>query len=158
MVSASALADQVGREVGASDWIEISQAMIDLFADATMDHQFIHVDADRAADTPLGGTVAHGFLTLSLLSRMANDALPSLEGKAMGLNYGLNRVRFVSPVKACKRVRGRFVLASVEERGSDRLLQTYDVTIEIDGESKPALVAQWLTLAVFHATTGAATS
>jgi acyl dehydratase len=153
MVSAIELAQHVGREVGVSDWIEVNQPMIDRFADATMDHQFIHVDVERVAGTPLGGTIAHGFLTLSLLSRMADDALPRLDGIEMALNYGLNRVRFVSPVRAGKRVRGRFVLAAVEARDSNRLLRTYDVTIEIDGESKPALVAQWLTLAVLSSGT-----
>jgi acyl dehydratase len=149
-ISAQQVAEHVGREVGVSDWIEISQAMIDRFADTTLDRQFIHVDPARAAATSLGGTIAHGFLLVSLLSSMSYDALPQIEGAEMGLNYGMNRIRFLAPVKAGKRVRGRFVLGAAESRGVDRLLQTYDVSIEIEGEAKPALVAQWLTLTVLR--------
>lgn len=149
-ITARDIANYVGREVGVSGWIEISQAMIDLFADATMDHQFIHVDAERAAQTPFGGTIAHGFLPLSLLSRMSYDALPRIEGAEIGVNYGMNRMRFVSPVRAGRRVRGCFVLAAVDWKAEDRLLQTFDVTVEIDGEEKPALVAQWLTLTMLR--------
>lgn len=138
----------VGEEIGVSDWIEISQAMIDHFADATMDRQFIHVDPERAQQTPFGGTIAHGFLLLSLLSRMSFEALPTIEGAAMTLNYGLNRVRFLTPVRAGSWVRGHFVLRGVDGKAPGRMLQTFDVEVEIVGGSKPALVAQWLVLAV----------
>jgi acyl dehydratase len=142
--------DSVGREVGTSGWIAISQSMIDRFADATLDHQFIHVDPARAGTTPFGGTIAHGFLILSLLSHMSNEALPPIENAEMTLNYGTNRVRFLSPVVSGKQVRGRFVLRNAEWRGEGRILLTHDVTVEIDGEPKPALVAEWLTLAIIR--------
>jgi acyl dehydratase len=149
-IAVASLAERVGQEIGVSGWIEITQSMIDQFADATLDHQYIHVDPERAAETPFGGSIAHGFLLLSLLSRMSYDALPPFENTEMGLNYGTNRLRFLSPVRAGSRVRGRFVLRDSEHRGEDRLLQTYDVTVEIDGAAKPALVAQWLTLTILR--------
>jgi acyl dehydratase len=149
-IAAARMAERVGEEVGVSDWIEISQSMIDQFADATMDRQFIHVDPAGAAGTAFGGTVAHGFLLLSLLSRMCFEALPAIEHTAMTVNYGVNRLRFVSPVRAAARVRGRFGLAAVDSKAPDRLLLTYDVTMETDTGPKPALVAQWLVLTVLH--------
>jgi acyl dehydratase len=136
----------VGQEVGVSDWIVIGQDRIDQFADATEDHQFIHVDPALAARTPFGGTIAHGFLSLSLLSRMAAEATMLPEGLKMAVNYGLDRVRFLAPVRSGKRVRGRFVLDSVEEKAPGQLLMRHTVTVEIEGEEKPALTAQWLGL------------
>jgi len=141
----------VGRELGLSGWHVVSQDMIDRFAAVTGDHQFIHVDPVRAAaETPFGGTVAHGFLTLSLLSRMGQEAIPPVEGRAMGINYGFDKVRFPSPVKAGTRIRGRFVLSAVTPRAKGEVLLQYQATVEIDGGEKPAISAEWLTLAVFR--------
>jgi acyl dehydratase len=137
---------RIGEEIGVSDWITVDQKRIDAFADATEDRQFIHVDAAAAARTPFGGTVAHGFLTLSLLSRMAADAMLVPGGLKMAVNYGLDRVRFLAPVGSGKRVRGRFVLDSVEEKAPGQMLLHHTITVEIEGEEKPALTAVWLGL------------
>lgn len=137
---------RVGQEVGVSSWLTIDQARIDSFADATDDHQFIHVDPAAAAAAGLGGTIAHGFLSLSLLSRMAADAALLPDGLKMALNYGFDRVRFLAPVRSGKRVRGRFVLDSVEEKAPGQWLMRHNVTVEIEGEDKPALSAVWLGL------------
>jgi acyl dehydratase len=137
---------KVGSEIGLSDWIPVDQARIQAFANATEDHQFIHVDEAAARQTPFGGTIAHGFLSLSLLSRMAADVILLPDTIKMGVNYGLDRVRFLAPVKAGKRVRGRFVLDSAEEKAPGQLLTRHTVTVEIEGEEKPALTAQWLGL------------
>jgi acyl dehydratase len=138
--------NRVGEEVGVSEWITIDQARIDAFADATEDRQFIHVDEAAAADTPFGGTIAHGFLTLSLLSRMAAEAMLLPDGLKMAVNYGLDRVRFLAPVRSGKRVRGRFTLDSVEQKAPGQVLLRHIVTVEIEGEDKPALTAVWLGL------------
>ena len=141
------LSGKIGQELGVSDWIEIGQDRVNAFADVTEDHQFIHVNAEMAKQfTPFGGTIAHGFLTLSLLSRMAETGLPKLDGVKMGMNYGLNKVRFLSPVPTGSRIRGRFVLASAEEKNPGQLLLSHTITVEIDGGGKPALVADWLSL------------
>jgi acyl dehydratase len=137
---------KVGQEVGTSSWLSVDQPRIDAFAEATEDRQFIHTDPDAAARTPFGGTVAHGFLTLSLLSRMAAEAMLVPEGLKIAVNYGLDRVRFLAPVRSSKRVRGRFVLDSVEEKAPGQWLMRHTVTVEIEGEDKPALTAQWLGL------------
>ena len=137
---------KVGTEVGVSDWILVDQARIDAFAEITEDPQFIHIDPEAAAKTPFGGTVAHGFLTLSLLSRMAADAMPRPEGVKMGVNYGFERVRFMAPVRSGKRVRGRFTLARFEEKRPGQWQFVHNVTVEIEGEEKPALVADWIGL------------
>ncbi|MEP9387960.1 MaoC family dehydratase [Mesorhizobium sp. KR9-304] len=138
----------VGQEMGLSPWREVTQTMIDQFADATDDHQFIHCDPARAAaETPFGGTIAHGFLTLSLLSTFAFETSPGLEGADMGINYGFDSVRFVAPVKTGSRIRARFVLADVKARPSGWVHIANDVTIEIEASAKPALTARWLTLA-----------
>lgn len=138
---------RTGEEIGLSAWIEVPQAMIDQFADVTRDHQFIHVDPVKAKMTPFGGTVAHGFLTVSLLSAMAYDGLPGIKGQAMGVNYGFDRLRLISPVKAGAKIRGRFVLKGVESKSPQQHQVTYAVTVEIEGESKPAMAAEWVTLA-----------
>src|SRR4028119_2441777 len=130
---------KVGQEVGVSSWIEIDQARIDTFADVTEDRQFIHTDPEAAATTPFGGTVAHGFLTLSLLSRMAADVMLVPDGVKMAVNYGFERVRFIAPVRSGKRVRGCFVLRSAQEKRPGQWQFTHQVTVEIDGEDKPAL-------------------
>ena len=136
---------RVGMET-VSDWVEVSQAMIDKFADATGDHQFIHVDPERAAQTPFGGTIAHGFLTLSLmplLSSKVPDA-PTLAGARMGVNYGGDRTRFLAPVRSGSRVRGRFKLLSFEEKRPGQFQQVNEFTVEIEGGDKPALIAEWI--------------
>lgn len=139
----------IGTEIGCSEWREVTQQMIDQFADATDDHQFIHVDPERAAqETPFGGTIAHGFLTLSLLSTLAFEALPMLQGATMGINYGFDSVRFMSPVKTGSRVRARFKLADADIRPSGRVVNHYEVTLEVENMIKPALTATWLTIAV----------
>lgn len=137
---------KVGSEVGVSDWILVDQARIDAFADVTEDPQFIHIDPEAAAKTPFGGTIAHGFLTLSLLSRMAANAMLRPEGVKMGVNYGFERVRFMAPVRSGKRVRGRFTLARFEEKKPGQWQFVHNVTVEIEGEEKPALVADWIGL------------
>lgn len=143
------LESRVGRELGVSAWREVTQGDIDGFAEVTGDHQFIHVDPARAeAETPFGGTIAHGFLTLSLLSLFGKDVAPPLANRRMGVNYGFEKVRFLSPVRSGARVRGRFVLAGVERRKPGEVLLRYGVTVEIEGGPKPALVAEWLTLAI----------
>jgi acyl dehydratase len=137
---------RVGSEVGVSGWLTIAQERIDAFAEATEDRQFIHIDPAAAAQTPFGGTVAHGFLTLSLLSRMAAEAMLVTDGLKMAVNYGFDRVRFLAPVRSGKRVRGRFILDSTEEKAPGQWLMRHNVTVEIEGEDKPALTAEWLTL------------
>ena len=136
--------ERVGSEIGVSDWILVNQARIDAFADVTEDHQFIHVDQQRAAKTPFRGTVAHGFLTLSLLSRMADGVMLHPESMRMAVNYGFDKVRFMGPVKSGKRVRGRFKMLSAEEKRSSQWQISYEVTVEIEGEEKPALIADWI--------------
>jgi acyl dehydratase len=149
-VSLSEMPDLVGTEVGVSDWIMVDQPSIDLFADATHDHQFIHVDPERArTEGPFGDTIAHGFLTLSLLSAMNFDCVPKIREQVSGINYGFERVRFMSPVKSGSRIRGRFKLAETRFRGAGMLMTTYDVTVEIENETKPALTATWITIVQF---------
>ena len=137
---------RIGEEVGVSSWLTLDQDRITAFADATEDRQFIHVDPEAAARTPFGGTIAHGFLSLSLLSRMAADAMLVPEGVRMGVNYGFERVRFLAPVRAGRRVRGRFTLASLTEKRPGEWQFVHNVTVEIEGEEKPALVADWIGL------------
>src|SRR3954470_16740809 len=137
---------RVGEEVGVSDWILVDQARIDTFAEVTEDPQFIHIDPEAAAKTPFGGTVAHGFLTLSLLSRMAADAMLRPDGVKMGVNYGFERIRFMAPVRSGKRVRGRFTLTAMEEKRPGQWQFVHKVIVEIEGEAKPALIADWIGL------------
>ena len=136
--------ERVGTEIGMSDWILIDQNRIDAFAAITEDHQFIHVDPERAKQTPFRGTVAHGFLTLSMLSRMAGCVMLHPESMRMAVNYGFEKVRFMAPVKSGKRVRGRFRMLSAEEKRASQWQITYEVTVEIEDEDKPALVADWI--------------
>lgn len=138
----------VGQEVGCSEWHTVTQEMISQFADATDDHQFIHTDPERARETPFGGTIAHGFLTLSLLSTLAYEALPELEGQTFGINYGFDKVRFMAPVKSGARVRARFVLSDADIRPSGRIIFHYAVTLEIENSKKAALIADWITIAM----------
>ena len=146
--------DAVGKEKGTGDWMEISQEIINQFADVTLDHQFIHVDPERAKATPFGTTIAHGFLTLSMLTHLgasAND--PNADsaryaGMVMGVNYGFDKVRFINPVKVGSRVRAHSELSGVELKGN-AIQMTRTFTVEIEGETKPALVADWITRSVY---------
>lgn len=141
----------VGKEIGVSSWHLIDQPRIDSYADVIEDHQFIHVDPERAKrETAFGTTIAHGFLTMSLLSIMSYEVMPVIAGTTMGVNYGFDRLRFISPVRSGKRVRGRFVLAEARLRKPGELQSRTNVTVEIEGEDKPALVAEWLGLIYFE--------
>ena len=146
IASLDEIRSKLGQPIGVSGWIEVGQDRISAFADATDDHQFIHVDQELAKQTPFGGTIAHGFLSLSLLSRMAADAMLIPDTTRIAVNYGLDRVRFLAPVKSGKRVRGHFTLEGAEEKAPGQLLLKHQVTVEIEGEDKPALTAQWLGL------------
>ena len=139
----------VGKEIGVSSWHVLDQKRIDTYADVILDHQFIHVDPEKAKATPMGTTVAHGFLTMSLLSVMSYEVMPGVKGMTHGFNYGFDKLRFLSPVKSGSRVRGRFVLAEATLRKPGELLSRTNVTVEIEGETKPALVADWLGLIFF---------
>jgi acyl dehydratase len=144
----------VGTDEGTGEWFQITQEQVNEFADVTHDHQFIHVDPEAAKNTPFGGTIAHGFLTLSMLTKLsagASSAKPDparFNGMLMGINYGFNKVRFVSPVKVGSRIRARAVTSNVELKGN-AIESTRDFTVEIEGEEKPALVAQWVTRVVY---------
>ena len=144
LASLDEIAAKVGTQIGVSGWLTVDQAAIDAFADVTQDHQFIHTDPEAAAATPFGGTVAHGFLTLSLLSRMAADVMLRPEKVTMAVNYGFERVRFIAPVRSGSRVRGRFVLAGAEEKRPGQWQFVHQVTVEIEGQDKPALTADWI--------------
>ena len=137
---------RIGSEVGVSSWLTMGQDRINEFAEATEDRQFIHTDPEAAAQTPFGGTIGHGFLTLSMLSRMAAEGMLVPGNSKMAVNYGLDRVRFIAPVRSGKRIRGRFRLDSLEEKAPGQLLLRHTVTVEIEGEEKPALTAEWLGL------------
>ena len=139
----------VGKEIGVSSWHMIDQPRIDTYADVIEDHQFIHVDPQKAKETAFGTTIAHGFLTMSLLSVMSYEVMPAVAGATMGVNYGFDKLRFISPVRSGKRVRGRFVLAEAKLRKPNEFQTRTNVTVEIEGEDKPALVAEWLGLTYF---------
>ena len=149
-ISLSAYQNMVGHEVGVSSWHLVDQGRINLYADVIDDHQFIHIDPERAKkETPFGSTVAHGFLTMSLMSIMSYEVMPVIEGTTMGVNYGFDRLRFISPVRAGSRVRGRFTLVETKLRKPTELQSRTNVTVEIEGEEKPALVADWIGLIYF---------
>ena len=139
----------VGKELGVSRWFEMDQKRINEFSQTTEDDQYIHVDPVRAAQTPFGGTVAHGFLTLSMLAAMGFDAQPDIEGRVMAVNYGFDRVRMMSPVRSGSRIRARFVLKEIIDRGPNEFMTRSEATVEIDGVAKPALVADWLGISYF---------
>jgi acyl dehydratase len=143
-ITLEAYRDFVGREIGTSRWFVIDQSRIDDFARVTEDYQFIHVDPEKAAKTPFGGTVAHGFLSLSMLTAMAFDAQPKIRGRAMAVNYGFDRVRFITPVRSGLRIRGKFVLKEVVDRGPKEIMSRSEATVDIENTSKPALIADWL--------------
>ena len=140
------IAKLVGQQVGTSEWFEVSQERINTFAEATGDFQFIHLDEEKAKMTPFGGTIAHGFLTLSLIPVLTqNSDCPRAEGIKMAVNYGGNKTRFIAPVRSGKSVRALFKLLEMEEKRPGQWQQTMEITIEIEGESKPALMAEWIT-------------
>ncbi len=140
---------QIGGEPVTSSWMMIDQSRIDQFADVTEDHQFIHIDENRAKEeTPFGGTIAHGFLTLSVLSAFTMEVSPNLVGTRMGINYGFDKIRFLSPVKSGSRVRAHFKTLEVMEKSPTNILVNTEVTVEIEGENRPALIAHWLGLTI----------
>ena len=140
------LAAKVGETIGTSEWAEMSQERINQFAEATGDHQFIHVNEEMAKMTPFGGTIAHGFLTLSMIPYLgANGGAPRIDGVKMGVNYGGNKTRFIAPVRAGKRIRGVWKLTEMVEKRPGQWQQTCEITIEIEGEDKPALMCEWIT-------------
>jgi acyl dehydratase len=143
MTSIRSLERRVGQEVGVSPWVEVTQERIDTFAKAIEDFQWIHVDRERAKSSPFGGTIAHGFLTLSLLSHLSERTF-SFSDRRMGVNYGLNRVRFTSPVPSGSRVRARFTLQKFENLGDGGVQVTWNTVVEREGGEKPVLVAEWL--------------
>jgi acyl dehydratase len=150
-ISLAAYQDMVGREIGVSSWHLVDQKRIDLYADVIEDHQFIHVDPIRAkAESAFGTTIAHGFLTMSLMSIMSYEVMPVISGTTMGVNYGFDKLRFISPVRSGSRVRGRFTLAEAKLRKPKELQSRTNVTVEIEGEEKPALVADWIGLIYFE--------
>jgi acyl dehydratase len=150
-ISLAAYQGMVGSEIGVSSWHLIDQDRINVYADVIEDHQFIHVDPERAKkETPFGTTVAHGFLTMSLMSIMSYEVMPVIAGTTMGVNYGFDKLRFISPVRSGSRVRGRFTLAEAKLRKENELLSRTSVTIEIEGEDRPALVADWIGLIYFE--------
>jgi acyl dehydratase len=149
-VSLEAYQNMVGHEIGVSSWHLVDQKRIDDYADVIEDHQFIHVDPARAkAETAFGTTIAHGFLTMSLMSIMSYEVMPVISGTTMGVNYGFDKLRFISPVRSGSRVRGRFTLAEAKLRKPKELQSRTQVTVEIEGEEKPALVADWIGLIYF---------
>jgi acyl dehydratase len=147
-VSWQDLGKRTGEELGTSDWFPIDQERVNGFADVTVDHQFIHVDPERARATPFGGTIAHGLLTLSLIVPLCLPFVPKLKGTKLVVNYGFDKVRFSAPVKVGSRIRSRTRLAEVSERRPGQVIVKLDVTIEIENEDKPALVAEWLSMHV----------
>ena len=146
-ITVQEMTGRIGTET-VSDWVEVTQDMIDKFADATGDHQFIHVNPEMARMTPFGGTIAHGFLTLSLMPLLATKVpdAPQIQGLKMGVNYGGNKVRFLQPVRSGKRVRGRFKLLEFAEKRPGQWQQTNEFTVEIEGKDKPALIAEWISM------------
>ena len=144
-LSVDELEARIGQDIALSPWLTIDQKRIDAFADVTQDHQFIHVDPEAAAKTVFGGPIAHGFLTLSMLSHFA-EAVPPVAGRVMGVNYGFDKIRFLAPVRAGKRVRARFHLTDLTRRSESEIMIRLLVTVEIEGEDRPALSADWLSL------------
>ncbi len=144
----AAILDLVGTDLGHSDWFHIDQDRVNQFADVTLDHQFIHVDPEAAAATPFGGPIVHGFLTLSLLVHLAEQVTAKPDNLAMALNYGFDKIRFLAPVPVGSDVRVHLEVAAVTERHPGQFQVTHDVTVEIQGHEKPALIAQWLSLLI----------
>lgn len=145
-ITANDLPSLIGTEIEPSSWLRITQERVDRFADATDDHQYIHVDPERAGQTPFGGTIAHGFLTLSLLPHLTTEKAPQIEGLVMGINYGSNKVRFLQPVRVGSRIRARQKVLGATQKQPGQWLVSYRVEVEIENEEKPALVAENLVL------------
>jgi acyl dehydratase len=146
-MNAQDLAAKVGEHIGTSEWVEMTQEKVNMFADATGDHQFIHINEEAAKMTPFGGTIAHGFMTLSMIPYLsANSDIPRLDGIKMAVNYGGNKTRFINPVRTGKRIRGHWKLTEMVEKRPGQWQQTCEITIEIEGEDKPALICEWMTL------------
>ncbi len=148
IIEKSEIADYIGYEAEPTEWFEIDQSRVNQFADVTLDHQFIHVDEAQAKDTPFGGTIAHGFLTLSMIAHFSAQFSILIEGATMGLNYGFDKVRFLAPVKTGGRIRCRATVADIHEKDPGQFLIRYRLNIEIENEETPALVADWLGLVV----------
>lgn len=149
LLTRETLNDHVGEEIGVSPWVEVTQEDVNTFAEITRDPQFIHIDPEKAAKSPFGGTIAHGFFTLSLLTYFLEEGAGlTIEGTSMGINYGFDKLRFLAPVRVGKKVRGRTKLLSVEESKPSQFRLKYEVTVEIENEEKPALIAEWLTMAL----------
>lgn len=147
-IDTNQIADYIDKEVGVSEWMVVDQDRINQFAEATGDHQYIHVDPERAAQTPFGTTIAHGFLTMSLMVLMGYEGSTKLNNAVMGINYGFDKLRFINPVKVDNKIRGRFKLLDAEEKKPNHWLLKHEVTVEIEGEEKPALIAEWLGMTV----------
>ncbi len=148
IVAVSEMVNQIGHKFEPGDWMTLDQDRINSFADCTEDHQFIHVDEEAAAQTPFGGTIAHGLLTLSSLVKLCEDSCLYPENIVMGINYGFNKVRFLAPVRAGKRVRAHVEIQNVEPKDEKRYVVTLAITVEIEDEEKPALVAEWMNMMV----------
>ena len=138
------MVNMVGTKLPASEWMTVDQDRINTFADCTEDHQFIHIDEEAAAKTPFGGTIAHGFLTLSLLTKLSSENTVGVKGTVMGVNYGIDKLRFIAPVRAGKRIRAHSEILNVDRKDANRFLVKTGVTVEIEGEETPALYAEWL--------------
>ncbi|MCJ8206418.1 MaoC family dehydratase [Pseudomonas sp. RGM2987] len=145
-VTADELRGLVGKDLEPSPWLSLDQERISAFAEVTEDRQFIHVDIEKAKNSPFGGTIAHGLLTLSMLPSMIEKTLPALEGMKASINYGYNKIRFLSPVRSGKKVRAKFVIAEFGETGPGRYQIITNITVEIEGEDKPALIAEWISI------------
>lgn len=145
-VTADELRQLIGKELEPSPWVLLDQSRINAFADVTEDQQFIHVDPDKAKATPFGGTIAHGLLTLSMLPSLIEKTLPALEGMKASINYGYNKIRFLAPVRSGKRIRAKFVINEFSETGAGRYQLLTGITVEIEGEDKPALIAEWISM------------
>lgn len=148
LVTSSTIHEEVGKEIGVSDWFDVTQENVNTFADVTLDHQFIHIDPVKAAETPFGGTIAHGFYTMSMLSHFAETGCGiTMSDAKMGVNYGCDKLRFINPVRVGARIRGRSVLLEAEEKQPGQFLFKQRITVEIENVDKPALIAEWLTMA-----------
>lgn len=148
LIDAIDLPSYIGQELGASEWFQIDQARINAFADATLDHQFIHVNPEMAKQTPLGSTIAHGYLTVALLPHLQStiDGFVMPKGLKMGMNYGFDKLRFMAPVKVDKRIRARAKLLDATERKPGQWLLKLEYVVDIEGEDKPAMIAEWLVM------------
>ena len=148
VLSKNEMVNAAGTKLEPSEWVVLDQDRINTFADCTEDHQFIHIDEEKAAQTPFGGTIAHGFLTLSMMAKFSEESMIAPEGMVMGMNYGCDRLRFLAPVRAGKRVRMHSEVLSVDRKDDNRFLVKIGVSMEIEGEETPALVAEWLHMLV----------